>query len=183
MATLNEAPKQLQEWIDGIDAEIARLTSQRALFVSAICTFWVEVPLDKPVVEAPPAPKPPLAKGMPARLKKAATNKPGESKYDYAEVARIANAAVEAGEPIARSVALHLSTSEANASKLIQSARQRGHVIGKGRTGRPPTPSNVTPITAADVNTAGHPAATRPGPQPGARAFTPDDTLKLLDRA
>lgn len=170
MATLNEAPKQLQEWIDGIDAEITRLTSQRGALTAALTAInW------EPIEVVLPAPKPPPAK--PKAAKKPA-HKTNVRKYDYTEVARVANAAQRAGEPSRRAVAQRFSISVAAAGKLIQAVRAAGHEVAASKTGRPlkPAPSNVTPIARPEpsIDTAN---------LSGVRAFTPDDTLKLLDRA
>lgn len=99
-------------------------------------------------------------------------NRPGASKYDYAEVARIANAATRAEMSMTAAVASKFSVSSAMGSHLIKEARKRGHDIDKSGRGAKPVTSNVTSI-AKPVVTASHPAASR-------AAFTPDDSLKLL---
>lgn len=127
------------------------------------------------VVEATEPPKPRVNKA--ASTKAPAAAKPataaGGSKYDYGEVARIAAAAQRANLPMGKAVSQRFQVSDAMGSFLVVEARKRGHDIPKlSKGGRKPTgPSNVTPITKVE------PVADAPV---GTRAFTPDDTLRIL---
>lgn len=78
-------------------------------------------------------------------------NPPGQSKYDYAEVARIAVAAQRNGAPMARSVADAFGTTEGMGGQLIIEARKRGLDIPKLSQGgrKPAAAPNVTEISTA----------------------------------
>lgn len=129
---------------------------------------------DVAVVDATEAPKLAVKKAVskkaPAAAKAASE---GGSKYDYGEVARIAAAAQRANLPMGKAVSQRFQVSDAMGSFLVVEARKRGHDIPKlSKGGRKPTgPSNVTPITKVE------PVADAPV---GTRAFTPDDTLRIL---
>lgn len=143
-----------------VEADFLMMSKDDFGFVRELVTMVRLYSMPSTTVAASRAPKP----------KTAAPFKPRASAYDRAEVARVANAAVRAGESMRRAVALRFGITENSATKQIKLARQHGHHIEPGRVGRPPksaTSGNVSPVVKAV-------------PRPGARAFTPDDTLKLL---
>lgn len=174
MATLNEAPAQLNAWIEEINGQIGKLSDRRQKFVDLLAS------LGEPAAAAPvPAPKPPStprpqtdaaarrAADAERKRQSRAKSQPrtGGSKYDYVEVARVANAAVRAGVSPTQAVRRHFNVTDAMGTYLIKTARKQGHDIEGRQASAPPkpaAPSNVTPIT------------------PG-RAFTPDDTRKIID--
>lgn len=167
MATLNEVPGQLQAWIHEIDVEVDRLMTQRGSLVVALDAFdgllAADVALHVALVPGSPKlveqPKP--SKAEPAKKAAAKNSAPGQSKYDYAEVARIANAAFRAGEPTNGAVASRFGVGKDMADQLIYKARKLGHDIL--RRGDKPAQTNVTTIATAS------------------RAFTPDSARELLD--
>jgi len=115
-----------------------------------------------------PATSQPTTKPKATKKQAAATSR--GSKYDYAEVARVACAAQRAGEPTARALAQRFKVSEAMGGQLVIEARRRGHDIPK-RLPRPST--NVTPLLpVAEIEIDSHPAS---------RAFTPADTLRIIE--
>lgn len=190
MATLDDAPKQLQHWITELDGRIDVLNEQRAGLARALGV------LDGSAFAIEPPPTPTLSEGLAERRRiddegrkardrdrkkrqragtKAPPGSPGTSKYDYAEVARIANAAVRGGESAVSAVASRFGVSVAMGSYLIKTARQKNHHIAKGKTGKAPVPrpANVTPIAK--------PPAAKPVVHEGNRSFTPDDTLRIIE--
>lgn len=178
MATLTEAPAQLQEWIDALDGEIATLKERRASLVVTLTIFGQHAPTAAP---AEPAPTPLTPR--PAAIAKPATApskpKPNRSAaapsktYDYALVARVAIAAQKAGEPTARAVAEHLNITESTARILIAAARDKGYEIPKLSKGGRRSGSNVTPIHRAPppVTAGNHPAR-----------FSSTDAIRELER-
>lgn len=189
MATLNEAPEQLKSWINELNGQIGMLTEQRDMLASTLAILDGSAFDDAP---APPKnvggrPRAALTPDEALEARRAsdrerkknqrrgikAPPKPGAggtSKYDYAEVASVARAAHDRGEPMGQAVATRFGATPVMGSWLVREARRRGHDI----PGRQSKPTNVTPLLpVADIETVGHPAA-------GPRAFTPADTLKLL---
>lgn len=203
MATLNEAPEQLQAWIDEIDAKVGELQLQRRAMAATLAALGSPIQLDlpEPVVAAgkpepevtvdgvrqPTKPKvtKPLRDVNPDEAiekrrqadrdrKKAERErkrdgkpvaeraKPGQSKYDYDEVAELANAAAAAGGSQTEALMNRYNVTKGMAYMLISAARKQGHEI----TSTKPAPK------ASNVTT--HPAA-------GPRAFTPDDTLRIIE--
>jgi hypothetical protein len=121
-----------------------------------------------PTAVVAPKPKP---------AKKAAPTKGGTggsraTKYDYVEVARIAGAAVRASEPSNGAVAQRFGVSKDMADQLIYRARKLGHDIPR-RGDKPKTRSNVAPIA--------RPPTPKPVVHEGNRAFTPGDTLQMIE--
>lgn len=101
------------------------------------------------------------------QARSASQPKTGASRYDYVEVARVANAAVRAGVSPTQAVRRHFNVTDAMGTYLIKAARKQGHEIGRLGANKPlkpasPPSSNVTPIAAS-------------------KAFTPDDTLRIID--
>lgn len=171
MATLDQAPEQLRAWIKELDDRLEALTTQRGVLAQVLEALDGVAP-------------PPIAKGMPARLQrpvdpdareehrrqrdaerqrrnragiKQPKGSPGTSKYDYAEVARIANAAARAGVAPGRAVADRYKVSPQNGAFLVAQARKRGHDIPKLGANKPikmtapakAPASNVTPIAGS----------------------------------
>lgn len=182
MATLDEAPRQLQQWITDLDGRIDVLNEQRAGLARALgvldgSAFAVEAELPPP---AKPASKPKADEERKARDRerkkreragvKAAPGSPDTPKYDYAEVAALALDAHAAGVGMASFVEKHLGVNPGMGSYLIKQARERGHDIPT--RGQVPA-SNVTPIAK--------PPVAKPVVHEGNRAFTPDDTLRIIE--
>lgn len=166
MATLDEAHQQLQTWIAEIDQRIEGLSLQRRAMAATLVALGHGNLPDR-TAEAvspvePPPPAKPLPKGMPARLtrKKQAPSGPGGSRYDYVEVARVALAAQRAGEPMGPAVSRHFGVGKAMGPWLVKEARRRGF------------------LPAANV---AQPPAAEPVAHQGSRAFTPADTLRILE--
>lgn len=128
-----------------------------------------EPPTPEPTVVVPAPAKPTATPKATVAKKAAAPSRPGGSKYDLAEVARIANAAARAGEPMRRAVAQRFGVTEGNADQIIVKARSVGHEIAR----RSDKPSNVTPIAKQP--------AVKPVVHEGNRAFTPADTLQIIE--
>lgn len=191
MNTLDQAPEQLQVWIGEIDVKVAELTLQRIAFSRALealgeptqaiqlvtaSSTATTVTVNKPVVQREPAPKVTKTASKTGALRqqrhragvKALAGSNGLPKYDYAEVARVANAGVRAGIRPATALMQRYGVKDAMGQWLIREARKRGHEIGRLGATKPLKP---TATTATSVH---HPAA--------GTAFTPDDTLKLLSQ-
>lgn len=190
MATLNEAPEQLQQWIDEIDNRTEELSLQRGALTAALTAIsWQPIIVDAPappknVGGRPRAALPPdealEARRASDRERKKnqrhgvkAPPKPGAggtSKYDYAEVARIAHVAHDRGESMSHAVVARFGVTPVMGSWLVREARRRGHDIPSRQK---PATTNVTPLLPV-AETVGHPAA-------GPRAFTPADTLRIIE--
>lgn len=187
MATIEEAPTQLQAWIDELDGRIETLSLQRRAMAATLAALdcstslapqqtLVEGLAERRRIDAEGA----RAKAADASARQGAKPKrprapsPDAPKYDYAEVARVANAALRGGLALGPAVASRFEVSREMGAWLVAEARRRGHVIPKAPKNPAQTQRNVSPIAKdPPASVATHPAA-------GPRAFTPDDTLKLL---
>jgi hypothetical protein len=136
---LEEERDELVDERSTIDADIARIE----LAITALSGREVvaaPVATTKPAPTAKPSPKPATASGRP-------------SKYDYAEVARVAIAAIEGGKAAGPAVAAYFGVTAAMSRFLIANARKLGHDIPKKVTGRPPKPAFVF-TTPDEIRTA-----------------------------
>lgn len=170
---------QLCEWVEDIDRDITRLQSERA----TLCATIVALDADHDAVTTnPPAPvsSPALAAGLaprhPARREPAERSTPPKkpkaqrnlklvtdaapassgSKYDYARIAQVANAAAAAGTSVREAITeLYPDISTPMAGWVVGEARRRGHQISKARQGasRPravETPAQAKPAHGRD---------------------------------
>lgn len=171
MATLDEAHQQLQAWIAEIDQHIDELTLQRrAMAATLVALGHGNLPdraAEAVIPVEPPAP--------PERAKRAASQPTtGVSKYDYSEIARVASAAERAGLPMGPAVSSRLGVSKAVGPWLVKEARRRGFDVPTSKTKVARAAStNVTPIA--------QPPAAKPVVHEGNRAFTPADTLQIIE--
>lgn len=206
--SLDTAPQQLQAWIDEIDIAVGELTLRRIAFVRALEAFDTPTPATtEPHTEPAPVDQP-TAKNLGGRPRsalppdkalehrrqrdaerqqrrrsgvKAPARSNGTSKYDYAEVARVANAAIRAGIRPTTALIQKYDVKDAMAAWLMKEARKRGFEIGRLGSTKPavPTPSRADSAPALHVVQPAQSSHTSP---PAGGAFTPADALKLLDR-
>jgi hypothetical protein len=104
------------------EAEAQAATSRAGRYAAALAA------LDgAPEPEAPP-PAPPVSESE-TRPRGGQPGNANRSKYDYAEIARVARAALDAGRPMMPDVAAEFEVTPATANWLITEARRKGHDI------------------------------------------------------
>lgn len=143
-AGIKDAMVRLQVEVEQIDAAIAALKGE--VVAAPVATATPHAPKAKPVIVEQGRGE--LVKPKP-KAKRAPL--PRQPKYDYAEVARIACAAIEKGESAAAALTVRYDIKRGNADVLISNVRKAGHDIPRTSGGQK-LPTTETPITMTAVN-------------------------------
>lgn len=149
IAALNTQIGQLRERVDTLADARVQLVTARAAIAGAST-----IPLPEPAKPPTPAARP-AAKKAPKSARKRPRS--SGSKYDLAEVARIARDAAAAGRPMGPAVLAGIDEcpSIAMAGILIKQARDDGYDIPTTRAPRTTTPKPATPARRTEEQVPG----------------------------